>query len=513
MHSIDFAEFDDHIHMLSWDEPEPEPLVSDEIHEIGRVTLGPWMSTPFRLTPEVASVQTTTIEPLTFPHYSVRTPFVLISNVVEVKTQYVDVSQTPHVDDAHTSNVQYVIRGGRVIRQQPPAATRPLEGTSSQERSSSSICPPGQWFGPELRAYDSTRREVMGTLEIELLIGPATFVTMFQVLRIPTSFNLLLGRPWIHRAGAIPSSLHQKMKFIHEGQVIIVQSTRDMFISAEPVLQISHSDDDLQLTGFTFDEVQTLEMKDFCQEFVAMSFDQHGSIVVLDMMRGMSYLPGMGLSRHQHGPSEFMTILDHDVPFGLGFVPTEADYRYMARLRKERVRSRLTHTPFDYPIRPYTMRLSYYFVKASKPQTHSDVIIGGLSTTQEVGLQSLVRQLRLSDGAPSTSTTAFTVLSSLDRMSLMTLYFPDEIDERGTFAEVGDIVNGTALHDEYTDEMLALSLSQIEETVQPGLASPFDLFGVSTIKLIEEIPTAPTPEPIEGIIVGDVLFKWPCWLC
>ncbi|RVW40891.1 hypothetical protein CK203_094284 [Vitis vinifera] len=44
----------------------------------------------------------------------------------------------------------------------------------------------------------------MGTLEIELLIGPATFVAVFQVLRIPTSFNLLLGRPWIHRAGAIP---------------------------------------------------------------------------------------------------------------------------------------------------------------------------------------------------------------------------------------------------------------------------------------------------------------------
>ena len=37
-------------------------------------------------------------------------------------------------------------------------------------------------FGPStqtIRAYDSTRREVMGTLEIELLIGPATFVTVF----------------------------------------------------------------------------------------------------------------------------------------------------------------------------------------------------------------------------------------------------------------------------------------------------------------------------------------------
>ena len=57
-----------------------------------------------------------------------------------------------------------------------------------------------------VRAYDSTKREVMGTLEIELLIGPTTFRILFQVLRIPTFFNL--GRLWIHRAGVIPSSLH-----------------------------------------------------------------------------------------------------------------------------------------------------------------------------------------------------------------------------------------------------------------------------------------------------------------
>ena len=81
-------------------------------------------------------------------------------------------------------------------------------------------------FGPSnqiVRAYDNTRREVMSTLEIELLIDPTTFITVFQVLRIPISFNPLLGRPWIHRVGAIPYSLHQKVRFIHDGQVIIVQ--------------------------------------------------------------------------------------------------------------------------------------------------------------------------------------------------------------------------------------------------------------------------------------------------
>ena len=96
------------------------------------------------------------------------------------------------------------------------------------------------------------------------------------------------------------------------------------------MLQISHSDDHLFFTGFTFDEVQALEMKDFCRDFVAMSFDQHGNTVVLNMMRSMSYLLGMGLGRRQHGPNEFMAILDHDVPFRPGFIPIEVDYRYMA---------------------------------------------------------------------------------------------------------------------------------------------------------------------------------------
>ena len=51
-------------------------------------------------------------------------------------------------------------------------------------------------FGPStqtVRAYDSTKREVMGTLVIDLQIGPVIFSTLFQVLRIFASFNLLLG--------------------------------------------------------------------------------------------------------------------------------------------------------------------------------------------------------------------------------------------------------------------------------------------------------------------------------
>ena len=101
-------------------------------------------------------------------------------------------------------------------------------------------------------------------------------------------------------------------------------------------------------------------------------------------------------------------------------------------------------------------------MRALGPQMPSDGIIGGLSTIQEVELQRLVYQLQLSDEAPDTLASTLVVPSSPDRMSLMTFYFPDKIDEHEIFAEIGDIVDGAVPHDEYIDEMLVMSMSQIE---------------------------------------------------
>ena len=90
-------------------------------------------------------------------------------------------------------------------------------------------------------------------------------------------------------------------------------------------------------------------------------------------------------------------------------------------------------------------------------------------------------------------------------MSLMTLYFSDEIDEHG-IAKIGDIVDGVVPCDEYIDKMLAMSLGQIDGTVQPELASPFDLVRVSIIEVAKEIQTTPTPEFIDDAIVVVDLF-------
>ncbi|RVW93290.1 Transposon Ty3-I Gag-Pol polyprotein [Vitis vinifera] len=149
------------------------------------------------------------------------------------------------------------------------------------------------------------------------------------------------------------------------------------------------------------------------------------------------------------------------------------------------------------------MSLADYFVRASESHTPSDGIIGALSTTQEVELQRLVQQLQLSDGALDPSNYELIAPSSPDRTSLMTLCFSDEIDDHGTFFEIKDIVDRTAPLDEYVDEMLAMSLSQIEEIAPLELASPFHLFEVSVLEIVEEIQVASAPEIAEDVIVVE----------
>jgi len=73
-----------------------------------------------------------------------------------------------------------------------------------------------------VRAFDGSQRETMGEIDLCIQMGPAEFVTEFQVMGISTSYNLLLGRPWIHAVGASPSTLHQLLKFIWDDHEIVI---------------------------------------------------------------------------------------------------------------------------------------------------------------------------------------------------------------------------------------------------------------------------------------------------
>ena len=101
-----------------------------------------------------------------------------------------------------------------------------------------------------VRAFDGSVRGVLGTIELPIVIGPITFSVGFQVMDVDASYCMLLGRPWLHIAGAVPSSLHQKVKFVHDGKMIEVKGEEEVLI-ARLATSVAIEDSD-QPTNTTF---------------------------------------------------------------------------------------------------------------------------------------------------------------------------------------------------------------------------------------------------------------------
>ena len=102
-------------------------------------------------------------------------------------------------------------------------------------------------------SYDNTYREVMGSIKLVIWVGPINPVVEFQVIDIPSCFNLLLGRPWLHSIKGVSYSLHQKLKFFADERVITILGDNKNVEGAStnsPILEIQHGSNDMLLSGF-----------------------------------------------------------------------------------------------------------------------------------------------------------------------------------------------------------------------------------------------------------------------
>ncbi|RDX74507.1 hypothetical protein CR513_45737, partial [Mucuna pruriens] len=101
-----------------------------------------------------------------------------------------------------------------------------------------------------VRAFDGSRRDVMGEVTLPIRIGPTLFNIAFQVMDIHPAYSCLLGRPWIHEARVVPSSLHQKVKFIANRQLVIVMGERELVISTPVPEEYIKEDEESLETSF-----------------------------------------------------------------------------------------------------------------------------------------------------------------------------------------------------------------------------------------------------------------------
>ncbi|XP_070002957.1 uncharacterized protein [Nicotiana sylvestris] len=81
-----------------------------------------------------------------------------------------------------------------------------------------------------LSGFDNSSVVTKGEVTLTTFAEGVIKDTTFQVVDMEMAYNMILGRPWIHEMDAVPSTLHQVIKFHHPGEYVKLNSWRSTYI-------------------------------------------------------------------------------------------------------------------------------------------------------------------------------------------------------------------------------------------------------------------------------------------
>ncbi|XP_050133202.1 uncharacterized protein LOC126609295 [Malus sylvestris] len=84
-----------------------------------------------------------------------------------------------------------------------------------------------------IQGFNQVGQKAMGSIALQMEIWELYSDALFHVIDADTSYNVLLGRPWLHTYGVVPSTLHQCFKFLVNGEVKKVLADTDPFRGEE----------------------------------------------------------------------------------------------------------------------------------------------------------------------------------------------------------------------------------------------------------------------------------------
>ncbi|XP_073223495.1 uncharacterized protein [Cicer arietinum] len=189
-----------------------------------------------------------------------------------------------------------------------------------------------------VRAFDGSRREVMGEIDLPIQIGPVTFEITFHVMDIVPVYSCLLGRPWIHSAGVVPSTLHQKLKYMINDQLVIILGEGDFLVSNLSTTPYVETTKDALETAF-----QTLEIVDtaYVETTPIEPHMSNTAIMVAKFMLSRGHHPWHGLGKDEEGLKEPVELPENRDKWGLGYKPTRDDKRRLVKEKKEKRLARI----------------------------------------------------------------------------------------------------------------------------------------------------------------------------
>jgi len=150
---------------------------------------------------------------------------------------------------------------------------------------------------------------------------------------INLAYSCLLGRPWIHSVGVVPSTLHQRLKFVVEGQLVIVSGEEDILVSCpSSTPYVKATEESLEMAFQSLEVVSNAYVKSPPVQPRSSSV----ALMVACVMLGHGYEPGMGLGRNGDGVVSLVEFKENRKMFRLGYKPTCTDVRRSALEKRSR---------------------------------------------------------------------------------------------------------------------------------------------------------------------------------
>ncbi|KAH0781663.1 hypothetical protein KY290_001261 [Solanum tuberosum] len=116
-----------------------------------------------------------------------------------------------------------LIDGGSAVNIMPKVVLKKL-GISIDELSKCNLT---------IQGFNQGGQRSIGKIRVGLSIGDVKSNTLIHIIDAKTSYNLLLGRPWVHENGVVPSTLHQCMKYMKDGEVVKIDADINPFTETE----------------------------------------------------------------------------------------------------------------------------------------------------------------------------------------------------------------------------------------------------------------------------------------
>ncbi|KAL5179630.1 hypothetical protein HKD37_01G000900 [Glycine soja] len=134
-----------------------------------------------------------------------------------------------------------------------------------------------------------------------------------------------------HSVGVVPSTLHQKLKFVVEGHLVIVSGEEDILVSCPSSMPYVEAAEESLETAFQSFEVVSISSVDSLFGQPCLS---DAAVMMARVMLGNGYEPGMGLGKDNGGITSLINTQGNRGKYGLGYKPTQADMKRSIAGRK-----------------------------------------------------------------------------------------------------------------------------------------------------------------------------------